>query len=174
MVRELEISSRNDPNWHIEPLALSDQSGTVTFNVMRDLQCSSLLQPSSVDTGRYTEQTSVMRSFEVPCESLDNVLEKWLARTSARRPFAKLDTQGHDVSIIKGSQGLVNLVAFQSEVSFKRIYDNIPKYDEALNYYISRGFDVSALMRNNDSPSLDLIEMDCLMVRTDEVKADSA
>jgi len=88
-----------------------------------------------------------------------------------QRPFVKLDTQGHDLRILLAAKNIKKFVGFQSELSVKRLYEDAPKFDVAINKYIELGFDISALISNNGANFLDLVEFDCLMIRRDLIES---
>lgn len=162
---------REDADWHLEPVAISDRSGTLTFNVMNDLQCSSLVMPDNSETNLFESQTRIQRQISVQAESLDGLMGKWLDGGRYKRPFLKLDTQGYDMNIVRGCERILEFVGFQSELSVKRIYEKTPLLSEAILEYCARGFDVSALVPNNAVGFPQLIEIDCIMIRRDLVAA---
>lgn len=167
MVDMLNSAKRKDPQWHVEPIAISDRSGLVSFNVMADLQCSSLAEPDDAETSLFVLQTSVNRKIDVQAETLDALADKWLADGRFKRPFLKLDTQGRDVAILRGCKTLKRFVGFQSELAVKRLYKASPSFTEAISDYCSFGYDLSALVPNNALGFPQLIEIDCIMVRRD-------
>lgn len=169
MIEYINRARQNDPDWYLEPLAISDRNGTVTFNVMNDLQCSSLVMPDNSETSLFARQTTVERQITVRSESLDALMSKWLDGGRFKRPFLKLDTQGHDVTIVKGCRRMREFVAFQSELSVKRLYQGTPAFAEAIVEYCALGYDISALVPNNAAGFPQLIETDCIMIRRDMV-----
>ncbi|MDP3737752.1 MAG: hypothetical protein Q8R02_10200, partial [Hyphomonadaceae bacterium] len=64
---------------------------------------------------------------------------------------------------------LSKFVGFQSELSIRRLYQDAVDFREALTFYQSLGFDLSALVPNNGGHFPALIEIDCIMVRRDLV-----
>jgi FkbM family methyltransferase len=170
MLEHLNAASRGDPHWFIEPIAVSDRRGTVSFNVMSDAQCSSLAQPDNSETALFSAQTTVKRQITVESRTLDDIVDHWIDSGRFKRPFLKLDTQGHDVAIVTACRKLRAFVAFQSELSVKRLYKGAPHFTEAITEYCSLGFDVSALVPNNASGFPQLIEIDCIMIRSDLAK----
>jgi FkbM family methyltransferase len=167
-VVELQRLTRRDPNWHIEQLVLGERIGSYAFNVMADRECSSLLQPSTSDTQTCEDETRVQQVLEVEGETLDAFFDRWARRQPFQRAFLKLDTQGADMRILlSGQNALTQLVAFQSELALKRLYDGAPLLEDALRSYRQFGYDVSALHANNTGFFPDLIEINCVMIRRD-------
>lgn len=170
MVRELESRSTGDPNWHVEPIAVTSVMGDVSFNVMNDKECSSLLSPSLSETTLYEKQTTISENITVPGVTLDHLLERWVGDDMNRSVFVKLDTQGHDLEIIKSCSRLTRVSAFQSELSVRRLYENAPDFRASLDHYLSRDFVISAMVPNNAAGFPQTIEIDCVMVRADLVE----
>jgi FkbM family methyltransferase len=167
MLEQLNAARRGDPAWHVEPIAVSDRRGTVSFNVMNDRECSSLAEPDNSETVLFSTQTTVERQITVESQTLDDIVDHWIEGGSFKRPFLKLDTQGHDVAILTACRKLSAFVAFQSELSVKRLYKGTPHFPQAISKYCKLGFDVSALVPNNALGFPQLIEIDCIMIRSD-------
>ena len=165
MVELLLRESKGDPKWHVVNGVISDKSGPVSFNIMADLQCSSLAEPDNTETNQFSTQTSVDRIVTLQATTLDQLADKWVAERHFKRPFLKLDTQGRDLTIIKSCSTLRRFVAFQSELSVKRLYKGTPSFSEVISEYCSLGYDLSALVPNNGIGFPYLIEVDCIMIR---------
>jgi hypothetical protein len=70
------------------------------------------------------------------------------------------------VAVAEGAgSALRDFVGLQSELAIKRIYDGAPSHDEALHFYRTRGFELSAFVPNNGGHFPRLIEIDCIMYR---------
>jgi hypothetical protein len=106
----------------------------------------------------------VLSTVEVETSTVAKQFEIYQARLGFKRPFIKMDTQGHDLEVAKGAgDTLREFVGLQSELAIQRIYANAPSYQESLAYYESQGFVLSALVPNNEGHFPDLIEIDCIM-----------
>jgi hypothetical protein len=101
---------------------------------------------------------------------LDAVFDECMAGIPARRLYLKIDTQGFDLEVLRGADGvLANFQGAQTEVSFVPIYHQMPKYFESLRELESRGFsvvDFMPVLRANKGPLM--MEMDCIMARNSE------
>ena len=85
-----------------------------------------------------------------------------------KAPFLKLDTQGLDVDIVRSGRDIMHeFVGLQSELSMRRIYEHSVDFREAISFYQGLGFELSALVPNNSGCFPLLVEMDCIMVRSD-------
>lgn len=169
MVAILNKKSKADPKWHIEPIVVADVAGDRKFNIMQDRQCSSLSDPTLSETTVYREQTNIVESISVRGVTLESLVSKWRkVYGEARNSFLKLDTQGYDLQILNAANSVRHsFVAFQSEISVKRLYESSCRIERVLEAYRSYGFDISALVPNNSGNFPDLIEIDCIMIRSD-------
>ncbi len=78
-----------------------------------------------------------------------------------------MDTQGYDVKVIRGGIDIISeFVGLQSELAVKGIYADSVDFREALSFYEDCGFDLSAFVPNNAGHFPMLIELDCIMVRS--------
>ena len=77
-----------------------------------------------------------------------------------------MDPQGSDLAVARSAGNrLQRFVGIQSELSFDPIYKGIPTAMEALNFYQSNGFDLSAFVPNNTGHFPHLFEIDCILYR---------
>jgi hypothetical protein len=88
------------------------------------------------------------------------------------RPFLKLDTQGFDVAIARSSRAMIHeFLGFQSEMAIVKLYDSSIDFRDALTEYERLGFTLSALVPNNEGHFPRLLEVDCIMIRTDLISS---
>lgn len=165
---EVRRKAKRDPAWTVEQAALADEGGMRVFNVMAGSEFSSLSEPKSDEVGRFAQMNRPVRSIMVATETLADAYPRLKAQYGFRRPFLKMDTQGFDMSVLRGAGDIIREFAgFQSELSVRRIYEDATDFREALTYYQSLGFDLSAFVPNNAGHFPALIEIDCIMVRRD-------
>jgi FkbM family methyltransferase len=158
--------AQNDPRWLVEEAALDRDVGTAAFNVSTDSQFSSLHASRFDEVDLFEKDTAVVERIEVTTTTVARELAKYRERLGFSRPFLKMDTQGHDVAVAEGAgSALRDFVGLQSELAIKRIYDGAPSHDEALHFYRTRGFELSAFVPNNGGHFPRLIEIDCIMYR---------
>jgi len=164
----LRAQAASDRKWIIEEVAVGRRDGVETFNIMKSSQFSSLSVPRHDEAGMFHELNSVVESVSVKTETLDTVFARLRQRLRFRRPFLKLDTQGYDAAIVShAGAALMEFVGLQSELAVKKLYVDSQDFRDALTLYESRGFTLSGLVPNNAGHFPRLIEMDCIMVRTD-------
>lgn len=163
--------AERDDKWIISELAISNQDGTAQFNVMQSSQFSSLSSPSHDDVQLFTQMNSVSKTITVQTERLSTTLRRLQAEHGFVRPFLKMDTQGYDVNIVKGSPEAVReFVGLQSELAIAKLYADSVDFREAITEYERHGFTLSALVPNNAGHFPILVETDCIMVRSDLAK----
>lgn len=164
----LERDAREDPLWHVSPLALDATAGTAEFRVMAGDQFSSLRDPASRQIAAVAGQNTVVGHVAVERATLAGELAGWRQRLDFRRPFLKMDTQGNDAAVVDGAgEAIAAFVGLQSELAFESLYDGSPDFAAALSHYRARGFTLSALVPNNAGHFPRLLEMDCIMIRAD-------
>lgn len=165
LAEKVRRCAADDQNWTVFELALDEAHGEAMFNVMHADQFSSFGTPTTQSTGMFSYQNSVQSTIKVRKETLNRMfpaLEKTHGFSSA---FLKMDTQGFDVSVVKGGDDVIgSFVAIQSELAIKKLYAESVGYREAIDFYASKGFELSALVPNNAGHFPLLIEMDCIMV----------
>jgi hypothetical protein len=76
----------------------------------------------------------------------------------------KIDTQGHDVSVVKGASGVLDMiVGLQSELPAVEIYDGMSSMPTVLNCYSNCGFvpigffPINTFRNSQVSPEFDVL-----------------
>lgn len=165
---DIRRKAQNDPLWTIEEIALADKKEARLFHVMAGSEFSSLSTPRNDEASRFASMNRPVRSIQVQADTLASVFPRLQAEHGFKRPFLKMDTQGFDMSVLRGAGDILsNFVGFQSELSIRRIYEDAADFSEALTFYQSLGYDLSAFVPNNAGHFPALIEIDCIMVRRD-------
>lgn len=151
-----------DDRWKSVSVALGATEGVRQFNVIESGSQNVL---SSFLTFNGDDETST-KVEDVMVRRLDSILPELLPAQSRRRIYLKMDTQGYDLEVFKGSQGVLgDVVALQSEISVRPIYDGMPHYTDALQVYEQAGFSVMNLFVVNRTAGGAVLEYDCLMAR---------
>jgi hypothetical protein len=89
-----------------------------------------------------------------------------LDRVAEPRPYLKLDTQGWDLEVIDGGpQTLPRVLALQTEVSCRAVYEGMPTMATSLDVLAAHGFAVSGLFPVTRDADLRVVELDCVAVR---------
>lgn len=162
---EMVRAAKSDSRWIPIGVALGEKSGSLALNIMASSDFNSFHQPSMAETGRLAPANKIVDTVDVQVETLDELLPKLQARYGFKRPFLKMDTQGHDIAVFDGARAVHDrIVGLQSEISVKRIYENTLRWSEAIHHYEEAGFDLAGLFAVNPGEN-DLCELDCFMVR---------
>lgn len=165
---KVRLEAAHDPLWTVEEIALADRTEQRAFNVMASSEFSSLSKPKTDEVTRFVNLNKPERTIMVQTRTLADVFPRLQAEYGFKRPFLKMDTQGFDLFVLKGAGPVLSrFVGFQSELSIRRLYQDAVDFREALTFYQSLGFDLSALVPNNGGHFPALIEIDCIMVRRD-------
>jgi FkbM family methyltransferase len=168
LAQRLRAEAATERSWFVEELALDENDGQASFNILASDQMSSLHAVSTTATGLFKNQTQLRRRIEVRTSTIAAQLRRYQDKLGFKRPFLKMDTQGHDLSVAKGAgDQLSQFVGLQSELAVKRLYDDSPSFEEALEFYRARGFELSAMVPNNVGTFPRLLEIDCIMYRRD-------
>lgn len=162
---ELERSAASDGKWHAFNMALSDFDGTASFNIMAADQFSSLKKPSGQQDAIFAERNKVTRTVDMQCRRLESVLPELKSAHGFARPFLKMDTQGHDLSVCEGAGGVLSEMAgVQTELGVRPIYEDGTGYRDMIDWLASRAFAPSAFFANNKGHFPLLVEMDGIFV----------
>lgn len=157
--------AESHPNWVTLDVALGKERGKLPLNIMQVSVLNSLHRPSTTETADYAPVNNVVETVEVSVETLNHLLPDLQDRYGFKRPFLKMDTQGHDVAVFDGASAVLDrIVGLQSEVSVKRIYEDTPHWTDAIAHYEQGGFDLVGLYKVNPQGD-DLVDLDCFMVR---------
>jgi len=158
---ELEQCARADGNWHAVNLALGDADGSATFNIMATRVFNSFLTPTTREASDYQKHNVIKEVVTVEVRRLDEIFQDLAKRFGFSRPFLKMDTQGFDIRVFNGAAGVhQSFVGLKSELSIKRLYENVPDWTDVIRLYDKAGFELSAMFSVH--PEKDrLIEMDC-------------
>lgn len=164
----LKRLAAGDDRWHIEDVAISSTDGTAVFNIMKQDQFSSLGTPLHPETFGLEGSNSVVEKITVRTETLCSLYARLQKRFGFGNPFLKLDTQGLDVAIVTAAGDCIHsFVGLQSELAIKRLYSESTDFRDAIQLYLSQGFELTSLVPNNEGHFPRLLEVDCIMTRRD-------
>jgi len=153
------------PPWRVFQYALGTKAGQAEINVNDHDGLTSFLTPLVTTTLPFSR---VARSETVEVRRLDSVFDECLAGIDLPRLYLKLDTQGFDLEVLRGAEGVLkDILAAQTEVSFVPLYEGMPDWMESLKEFQRFGFgvvDFMPVLRVNGS--LMIMEMDCILTRS--------
>lgn len=163
----LAKASSNDRDWHAHKLALSDENGRQDINISNLTPLSSFLEPTRFGEQNFADITTVERET-VEVRTLFDAFAELGIDCAERRILLKMDTQGYDLKVFAGARALhENIACIVSEVSFKPLYSAMPSHLDVLHAYKEAGFDVTGFFPVTRSQDLSVIEMDCVLKRSD-------
>lgn len=161
----LEKRCANDAKWRALRLALGHETGTLPINVTRITQFSSFLSPTRYSHEQFDGLSDVDRTEMVEMVRLESVFDACTSHISDPRVFLKLDTQGYDLNVLNGAGGcLPRIVALQSELSVKPLYEGMTNYAAAMSCMSRMGFELTAVFPVVREHHLQIVEFDTIMV----------
>jgi FkbM family methyltransferase len=138
---QLNASMHRDSLWSGQPFGLSDENREAIINTHSKGVFNSLLNLREGAERAYSLDPAFRSQTAIQLRRLDAVLPQLIEGVPSPRIFMKLDTQGHDISVVKGASGVLDLIAgLQSELPAVEIYDGMVSMPAALNYYAGCGF----------------------------------
>ena len=166
----LQKTMAGDARWRGYPWALGEADDQLEIHVARgDARASSFLTFNQEGPERWGDDHRVARSTRVPVRRLDGVLDEVTGHVPSRRLYLKLDTQGFDLRVVAGAGArMAEMLALQTEISQQHYYEGMVPFGEALDRFRDLGYSITGMYpiaRKLDG--LQIIEFDCVMVRTD-------
>jgi FkbM family methyltransferase len=138
---QLHEAMHKDPLWTGEPFGLSDENREAFINTHSRRDFNSLLTVRENAGRSYSVDPAGWSRTPIQLRRLDAVLPQLMEGIRSPRIFMKIDTQGHDISVIKGASGVLDrIVGLQSELPAVEIYDGMFSMSTMLSYYASCNF----------------------------------
>jgi FkbM family methyltransferase len=173
-LKVLREKAKKDPNWQVVPSPLDETAGQRTFNIMQTDQFSSLLNPSTLEIDLLSTHNTVTEQLNVEARTLEDEFKALVAKYGFKRPFLKMDTQGHDLAVARGGGAILSsFVGIQTELAVRRLYESAPDFVKAIEFFKARDFDLSAFVPNNEGHFPLLLEIDGIFVRRNLTKLSS-
>lgn len=165
LAAELERTASGDPAWIIRNLALDRETRDALFRVTADTQFSSLKPTSGLGHAIFGGQVAVTDTLSLTTSTLAAEINLWRKQLGFVRPYLKMDTQGNDLAVADGAGVMLSsFVAVQTETAIAKLYESMPDFAESQAYFTARGFDLSAIIPNNEGHFARLIETDCIFI----------
>jgi len=167
--RRLVDTMRTDSKWRGMKLALGDAAGTAELTIIGPgvkTNLSSLHAQNARAHERFGRLADEVGHETVQVQRLDAVLDQMLEGLDRPRVLLKIDTQGHDLAVVKGAgERMGELAAVLLEAPSLPIYEDVPTIDALFVEMRNRGFDPSNIfpvLRTSDG--LRMMEFDCTFV----------
>lgn len=167
--QSLERAASNHKNWHCFQLALGEEDTTSVIHGHQEDVFTSLLKPSDFGKERF-KTLNTSEDVPISVRRLDNVLEELVSSGVIQRDFRaflKVDTQGYDLNVIRGSTAYMSqILMLQTEASIKPIYDGAPSYIDTFQHIQALGFNPTSFdILSREKSSGNIIEFDILAQR---------
>ncbi len=165
---ELMRKAEKDPRWIIHRCAIGAEKGEAEINVMALDVFSSFLTPDPNQPAKYDISNKVARKVKVPVRTISEMLPEILKQQGLESPrvYLKSDTQGFDLQVFKGAkEALPHIVALQSELTFRPIYQNAPDWRTLVDAFAAEGFEPSFLLPISFDDRLAILEADGIFVK---------
>jgi FkbM family methyltransferase len=160
----LQARMRHDPLWSAQPFGLSDENREAVMNTFSRGDFNSLLTLRKDSEAAYSLESSSRSQTTIQLRRLDTVLPQLIAGIQSPRIFMKIDTQGHDLSVVRGAAEVLDHIAgLQSELPAVQIYDGMASMSAVLEYYSTCGFvpigfhPVNTMRGTQISPEFDVL-----------------
>lgn len=161
----LQAAAASDAAWDVRQLALGAEAGELELNVAASTSVSSFLRPTDDYVAGYADGRTI-RQEPVVVARLDEVIDDLAG--SAQRILLKCDTQGFDLEVIRGAAGVLDrIVAIQSELSIRPIYDRMTGYLDAIAEIQGLGYDPVGFFTVVSDADLRAVEIDGLFTRVE-------
>lgn len=123
-----------------EALALGAAPGRGVLHLTSEPACSSLYAPDPEVIADRLELSCTAEVARIPVEL--TTLDTWFVSSGLDRvDFAKLDTQGSELDILRGAEGLLRHIrVLEIEVEFNPIYVGQPLFGDVDSFLRDRGF----------------------------------
>jgi FkbM family methyltransferase len=125
---------------------LWERAAEMEFHLTAKQQASSLFKPNQAIFDRYPspDRVAIRRTTAIKVDTLENQLNQ---AGIERVDFIKLDAQGAELAILRGSEDLLikSVFGLEIEVEFLPLYHNQPLFGEVDAYVRSLGFELFEL-----------------------------
>jgi FkbM family methyltransferase len=160
--QKLAEQGKADPGWTGYNVALADRTSQRSFNVMKSSDFSSFRQPSGISSLHFPEENLVDRVLDIETTTLNQVIPE----LGGSRYFLKMDTQGYDLEVFRGSDAVRDSISgLQTEVSLVHIYENVPAWHEAIQEYREAGYGLVAMHPLQHDEYKEAVEINCYFSR---------
>jgi len=138
---QVNLNAKSSPNELVcYPFALGQHKNTkVKLNICKDPGCISIYEPNTefVDSFYYAPNMQVTKTIDITLNTLNDVCEQ----NHIKPDCIKIDTQGYELEILKGSLNILNQVKFlELEVEFNPQYKNQPLFSDIDLFLREKGF----------------------------------
>jgi FkbM family methyltransferase len=135
-------------NYILLNTALSDCSGEVDFHLYNYQEASSIYLPNYSLLEKFPDAKNnfeLVKKERLQTDTLDNQLRQ---KNIQDVGFIKIDTQGSELSILKGASNILNkTIGIEVEVEFVQLYENQPLFGDVNDFVVRFGFELIDIKR---------------------------
>ena len=163
---QLQEASARDDKWAVLNEALGSTEGKLSLNVMAHSVFNSFRDPVANPALGFDYGNRVVDVIEVPVHRLDSRLDDLSAEYRFSRPYLKIDTQGWDLEVLRGTKhAWPQLVGLQCEASVDALYEGVPNLHESIETCRRAGFHLAGVFPvHPGAPRVS--ELDCFFTKT--------
>lgn len=162
--RALEETARDDPNWTVVQMALGSEEAERELEVRAASSLTSFLPASDTGLSFSHWDWEVTSSPTVSVQRLDDVLDRYTQDSV----FAKIDTQGFDLEVVRGATGVLDRIkGLHVELAVQPLYVGQPDYLAELGELRELGYEPVGLFPQTFDVRGRLVEVNGLFVRGD-------
>lgn len=163
----LAEKSRCDATWDSRHLALGERDGTVTLNVAADSEGSSLFPVEDREV-RNSPGSAFVAAEQVRIARMDTIWPE--LSVGPGRVYLKLDTQGSELSILRGAERALLTAEFvETELSLVPLYRGGPLFDEVVDFLDGRGFGLISIEGiDEEQDTGHMLQVDAIFLRHTE------
>jgi FkbM family methyltransferase len=132
-------------SFNISPFFIGAQNGQLTFNIYKSPGDSSVYPPSEAFRVKFNNGLSIQNSFAVRSIRLEEAVK---ISNVPQIDFLKLDTQGSELDILKGSESIArDTLLIEAEVEITEMYKGQPLIGEFISHMRDLQFEVLYINR---------------------------
>ncbi len=133
--------AQSRPDVRVENKALGESSGELEMQIYRHHGQSSHYQPNTENLWFAVTRPGegdIIGSYTAPMVTVDDYAQD----NGLAFDFMKLDTEGHELSILKGAEQQLkeHVLAVRAEVHFDYVLHDIPLFPDLHSFFMDRGF----------------------------------
>ncbi len=164
-VEVLRKLAETDSQWFIYDFALGNENSDKEMNYMKKGNFSSFLEPDQTKVFIAYNANTVESKEKVVIKKLDSIINILKEEHLINNIYLKMDTQGYDLEVVKGSENtLPQVLALQTEMSLKNIYQNMPSFMESYEVLSQKGYEITGMFPIFRDSLLRIAEFDCVMI----------
>ena len=132
-----KIHNKNFGKFKMYNFALGNKNQIKQINILRSEFASSFLTPNYDDLKKFTnsQRFEIKKKLNINVKKLDSL-------QLAKADFIKIDTQGYNIEVLKGSKKILKkIIGVEIETEFFRIYKNQKLFEDTKKFLENKKFE---------------------------------